>query len=323
MEEKDTKKNAETEEKNLRKKEVERTKTRINAYRDWTKIGIIVGILVMIVLELINSLPFYGLHVRLLIFVSVVGYYLTHAWKIIYPYENGLILRFGKFVKTARPGIHLVCWPFERIEFILVWDRKLDFKQQEVITKDSVVLMVDAFAVLHIADARDFTYNIDEPIATLEKFIVGKIREGIGLEKFKDVKNAPDKLLENIRKCIEKDLENLEWGVELKSLTLESVSPPRELVDAMNAVLTVKEKKKATEIDADAEAERKRRTAKGEADALNLISDAQANRFKLFKDADPELLALSLDTLKEFGQNKGLIFGADLRDAVRGIGKKF
>ncbi len=73
--------------------------------------------------------------------------------KIIRPFEKGLVERLGKFRRQAQPGLNFIIPFIERIVKIDMREMVIDVPPQEVITKDNVIVTVDAVIYYEITDA--------------------------------------------------------------------------------------------------------------------------------------------------------------------------
>ena len=84
------------------------------------------------------------------------------ALRIIRPFEKGLVERLGKYVRTEEPGLVFI-FPFiETIRKRDLRERVIDVDRQDVITKDNVLVTVDAIIYFQITDPFKATYNISD-----------------------------------------------------------------------------------------------------------------------------------------------------------------
>ncbi|RKX37137.1 MAG: SPFH/Band 7/PHB domain protein, partial [Thermotogae bacterium] len=88
-----------------------------------------------------------GIIVILILIIAATGI------KIVRPYQRGLVERLGKFLREAQPGIHFIVPFFDRMTRVDLREMVIDVPPQEVITKDNVVVTVDAVIYYEITDA--------------------------------------------------------------------------------------------------------------------------------------------------------------------------
>ncbi|HTA76384.1 MAG TPA: SPFH domain-containing protein, partial [bacterium] len=88
--------------------------------------------------------------VIVVLFVFAVIYTLR-AVRVLRPYEKGLLERMGKYIRTADSGLTIL-FPFETIRKVDMREQVIEVPPQEVITKDNVVVTVDAIIYFHVTD---------------------------------------------------------------------------------------------------------------------------------------------------------------------------
>jgi len=82
--------------------------------------------------------------VRWILIIVLLGVILFRIFRIIRPFETGLVERLGKFNREASPGLNIVLPGLERIIIVDMREQVIDVPPQEVITKDNVTITVDA-----------------------------------------------------------------------------------------------------------------------------------------------------------------------------------
>ena len=92
--------------------------------------------------------------------VAVVFVYLISlAFKIIRPYERGLVERLGKFASQRSPGLNVIIPGVDRLITVDMREQVIDVPPQEVITKDNVNITVDAVIYYEATDTKRRVYN--------------------------------------------------------------------------------------------------------------------------------------------------------------------
>src|SRR5512136_1467753 len=88
-----------------------------------------------------------GLLLFLLLFI-----YLAKAIRIIRPYQKGIVERLGKYQRTYEPGLHVIVPFIDHLSKVDMRENVVDVPPQEVITKDNVVVTVDAVVYYESSD---------------------------------------------------------------------------------------------------------------------------------------------------------------------------
>jgi regulator of protease activity HflC (stomatin/prohibitin superfamily) len=84
--------------------------------------------------------------------VLVLLVYAVFAIRIVRPYEKGIVERLGKYQHTYDSGLHFIIPFVDRITKVDMRENVVDVPPQEVITKDNVVVTVDAVVYYEATD---------------------------------------------------------------------------------------------------------------------------------------------------------------------------
>lgn len=232
----------------------------------------------------------------------------------ISPEEMGVILRFGRFVRTTSPGLHLkLPLGIEQLTKVPVQRQlKLEFgfrtarpgirteyrvtpesiKEAVMLTGDLNVAVVEWIVQYKIKDAKNFLFKLRDPEATFRYMNEAVVRKIVG-------DNSVDEVITVGRARIameaKEELQSLcdlyEIGIEVNQLIFQDVNPPDPVKPSFNEVneaLQEKERKineawseYNQEIPkAQGEAEQTIRAAEGYATERINMAEGDANRFK-------------------------------------------
>jgi len=110
--------------------------------------------------------------------------------KIIKPYEKGVVKRLGRYQKTVESGLRIIIPVFEILRRVDLRERVVDVPPQGVITKDNVVVEVNAIVCYEITDPVKVSYNIANFYAATTKLAQTNLRNLIlSPEKRGDVRD--------------------------------------------------------------------------------------------------------------------------------------
>jgi len=116
--------------------------------------------------------------ILILIFVLII--YVALAIKIIQQHELGLTERFGRYRATLDPGFHMIIPFIDKVQKIDMREQVVDVPPQEVITKDNVVVTVDAVVYYQATDPVKLAYNVANFILAATKLAQTNLRNVIG-----------------------------------------------------------------------------------------------------------------------------------------------
>ncbi len=181
------------------------------------------------------------------------------------PDEVGVVRRFGKYVRTTQPGLHVkIPMGIEKVNNIkvkYVFKEEFGFKtlkpgiksqfstreyfdESLMLTGDLNVLVVEWIVQFKIKDPVKLLFNIRDPRATIRSISEAVMRQVIGDESVTDIlttrrieinQAAQDKLQEI--------LDSYESGVQIVTLRLQDVNPADEVKPSFNEVNEAKQEK--------------------------------------------------------------------------------
>ncbi|OUC08938.1 hypothetical protein RY27_06010, partial [Litorilinea aerophila] len=100
--------------------------------------------------------------------------------RIVAPYEKGVIERLGRYQRTADPGLTLIVPFLDTMRKVDMREQVVDVAPQEVITRDNVVVTVDAIVYYEATDPVKLTYNVADFYNAATKLAQTNLRNVIG-----------------------------------------------------------------------------------------------------------------------------------------------
>ncbi len=263
--------------------------------------------------------------------------------------EVGVIRRFGKYVHTTQPGLHLK-WPFEIEHLDLVKVRRV-FKEEFgfrtaragtkteysansyqdeslMLTGDLNVVEVTWIVQFKVKDPLKLLFNLSDPRKVMRDAAEVVMRQVIGDSSVTEalITRRIDINLE-VQRELQEILDSYETGLQIETVKLQDVNPPDEVKPSFNEVNEAKQEKEKvinqswesynkTVPKARGEAERTIREAEGY--ALERVNQAKGDAAKFqatwdaYKEAkDVTRKRLYLETLEEILPKAGKVYVMD------------
>src|SRR5262245_10348178 len=111
----------------------------------------------------------------LLLFVFVAS-----GVRIIRPYQRGIVERLGRYKETVDPGLRIIVPIIDKFRVVDMREQVVDVPPQEVITKDNVVVSVDAVVYYEPTDAQRLIYNVANFMLAVTKLAQTNLRNLVG-----------------------------------------------------------------------------------------------------------------------------------------------
>jgi regulator of protease activity HflC (stomatin/prohibitin superfamily) len=158
-----------------------------------------------------------------------------HAW---------VVERLGKYQSTLGPGLNIVLPFIDRIAYKhILKEIPLDVPPQVCITKDNTQLQVDGILYFQITDAMRASYGSSNYIAAITQLAQTTLRSVIGKMELDKTFEERDHINTAIVNAIDESAAN--WGVKVLRYEIKDLTPPKEILHAMQAQITAEREKRA------------------------------------------------------------------------------
>ncbi|MFL2658898.1 MAG: SPFH domain-containing protein [Candidatus Actinomarina sp.] len=216
--------------------------------------------------------------------IVLLGVVLFRIFRIIRPFETGLVERLGKYNRQATPGLNIVLPGLERIIIVDMREQVIDVPPQEVITKDNVTITVDAVIYYEPTDPKKLVYNVGDFIQAATKLAQTNLRNVVGDLELDAALTSRETINTQLKLILDEATDK--WGTRVVRVEIQRVDPPQDVQDAMNKVMKAERDRRAAVTEAEGEkraailsAEGRKESqvldANGEAEALKQVADAQ------------------------------------------------
>jgi regulator of protease activity HflC (stomatin/prohibitin superfamily) len=224
----------------------------------------------------------------LLFAVVIVLIWLFNSVNVLREYERGVIFRVGRLLPEPKgPGLIFVLWPIDRIMRVSLRTIVLDVPSQDVITRDSVSVKLNAVIYFRVVDPRRAIVEVENYLYATSQLAQTTLRSVLGEVELNDLLSQREKLNQRLQEIL--DQHTGPWGIKVALVEIKGVDLPENMQRAM-----------ARQAEAEREKLAKVIHAQGEFEASKMLS-AAANAIA----AQPVALQLRyLQTLTEIGAEK-------------------
>jgi len=230
--------------------------------------------------------------------------------RIVQQAQTMVIERLGRYHRTLASGMNLIV-PWLDKPRAIDWHQvvvtpagdsfarhfrtdKIDlretvyvFPRQNVITKDNVVVEIDALIYSQITDPVRATYEIANLPDAIEKLTQTTLRNVIGEMELDHVLSSRDTINAKLREIL--DEATHKWGSKVSRVELKDINPPRDIRDAMEKQMRAERDRRAAILTA--EAEKQSRTLQSEGIRQSEINQAEGQKQAKILGAEAEAAA--------------------------------
>jgi regulator of protease activity HflC (stomatin/prohibitin superfamily) len=212
------------------------------------------------------------MEVVLIIIAFVIFVIAATGLKIIRPWQKGLIERLGKYQRTADAGLTLIIPFMERLIKIDMREQVVDVPPQSVITKDNVVVEVDAVVYYEVTDPIKVTYNVANFYAAATKLAQTNLRNLVGDLALDESLTSREVINTKLRQILDDATDK--WGTKVTRVELQRIEPPVDVTDAMHRQMKAERDRRAMILEAEGQKRSAILKAEGEAEAIKKVADA-------------------------------------------------
>jgi regulator of protease activity HflC (stomatin/prohibitin superfamily) len=183
------------------------------------------------------------MEVAIVLFVLAVVF-ITQAVKVV-PQQNAWVLeRLGKYHGTLTPGLSIVVPFIDKVAYKhSLKEIPLDIASQVCITRDNTQLQVDGILYFQVTDAQRASYGSSNYIIAISQLAQTSLRSVIG--KLELDKTFEERDIINAQVVAAIDEAALNWGVKVLRYEIKDLTPPKEILHAMQAQITAERGKRA------------------------------------------------------------------------------
>jgi len=197
--------------------------------------------------------------------------------------QNGVVLRFGKYVATIQSGLNIrFPYPIETVDIVDVQSIRAftvgqGTSEALMLTKDRNIVDIEYVVQYQVENAKDYILNTKDPVVSLEQAVQTAVRENVG-------NNDMDYLLTQGRSAfaaktqerIQQILDRYKTGLVVTNFNMQKAQAPRQVIPAYEEVNAAQQEKQAEINKAEAYANTVIPKAEGDANRIRV----QAEQYK-------------------------------------------
>tara|TARA_Y100000590_G_scaffold269776_1_gene302946 strand:+ start:1071 stop:2171 length:1101 start_codon:yes stop_codon:yes gene_type:complete len=225
----------------------------------------------------------------------------------VLPDEQGVVLRFGKFVSTTQPGLNYhIPYPVETVltpKVTKVNRMDIGFRaasdsgrtsgvgdvpeESLMLTGDENIVNIDFSVFWVIKDAGQFLFKIQSPIETVKAASETAMREVIAKNRLQPILTEGRSSIEvEVQEIIQSLLDEYESGIQITQVQTQKADPPDQVIDAFRDVQAARADMVRSKNEAEAYANDVIPRARG--DAQKILQEAEAYKKQVVAAAEGE-----------------------------------
>ena len=241
-----------------------------------------------------------------LIIIAII-WALSGLYRVL-PDEQGIVLRFGKFVSTTQPGLNYhFPYPIETVLTPKVTKvNRIDIgfrsgsdtgfssagvadvpEESLMLTGDENIVNIDFSVFWVIKDAGKFLFKIQDPAATVKAAAETAMREVIAKSKLQSILTEGRSKIEiETQEIAQSLLDEYESGIQITQVQTQKADPPDQVIDAFRDVQAARADMERAKNEAQAYQNDVIPRARGE--AAKILQQAEAYKKQVVAKAEGE-----------------------------------
>ena len=209
---------------------------------------------------------------------------------VVVPQQSAYVIEYlGKYSRTLQAGFHILVPFVERIAYRhSLKEQALDIPEQTCITKDNVQVGVDGVLYLRVLDPQRASYGIMDYAFAIMQLAQTTLRSEIG--KIDLDRTFEERGAINSNVVVELDKASEPWGVKVLRYEIKNITPPRDVLSAMEKQMRAEREKRAVVLTSEGERDAKINEAEG--DKQRVIKASEATQQQQINEAQGQAAAI-------------------------------
>jgi regulator of protease activity HflC (stomatin/prohibitin superfamily) len=153
---------------------------------------------------------------------------LFSALRILREYERAVIFQLGRFWKVKGPGLILVIPIIQQAVKVDLRIRVHDIPSQDVISRDNVLVKVNAVVYYRVIDPRNAIIQVEDFVMATSQLAQTTLRSVLGQHELDEMLAEREKLNADLQRILDEQTES--WGIKVSNVELKHVDIDESMI---------------------------------------------------------------------------------------------
>lgn len=163
--------------------------------------------------------------------ILVILFALRRMINIVQQGEVGVVKRLGEYRKTHEPGLVILAPFIDSLQRVDIREIPRPGDRQEVITKDNVVVTVNATIFTQIVDAKQALFSIASFDVAIDALARTALRSVIGTLSLDQALSERERINTDVQNQMEAVTDK--WGIRINRIEIVEIAPPPQILLAL------------------------------------------------------------------------------------------
>jgi regulator of protease activity HflC (stomatin/prohibitin superfamily) len=179
-----------------------------------------------------------------IVVVVVILIFIRKSLRVVPQQHAYVVERLGKFSRVLEPGLRVLIPFVDEIRYRhLLKEIPLDVPSQICITRDNTQLQVDGIIYFQVTDPHAASYGSSDYVLAITQLAQTTLRSIIGRMELDKTFEERDVINALVVAALDEAATN--WGVKVLRYEIKDLTPPKEILQAMQRQITAEREKRA------------------------------------------------------------------------------
>jgi len=164
----------------------------------------------------------------ILIPVALLLLLVMAAIRILREYERAVVFQLGRFWKVKGPGLILVIPMIQQAVKVDLRIRVHDIPSQDIISRDNVLVKVNAVVYYRVMDARNAIIQVEDFSQATSQLAQTTLRSVLGQHELDEMLAEREKLNADLQRILDEQTES--WGIKVSNVELKHVDIDESMI---------------------------------------------------------------------------------------------
>ncbi|MEY2342628.1 SPFH domain-containing protein [Acidithiobacillus sp. IBUN Pt1247-S3] len=232
--------------------------------------------------------------ISIVVVLIVVFFVLRAAIRVVPQQRAWVVERLGRYHLTLHPGLNVVVPFIDRVAYRFdMRELPMEVPAQICISLDNTTMTVDGVLYVQITDAVKAAYGSSNPFTAVVQLAQTSMRSEIGKLHLDAALSSRQLLNAAVAEAV--DEAALNWGVKVLRYEIKDITPPTEIIRAMELQITAEREKRAIIAKSEGQRQQQINTSEGQRQQEINVADGRKQAEVLRAEGEAQAIALVAD----------------------------
>jgi regulator of protease activity HflC (stomatin/prohibitin superfamily) len=187
--------------------------------------------------------------------------------------QVGVVKRLGEYQRTHEPGLVVVAPFIDSLQRVDMRETPVPGDRQEVITRDNVVVTVNATIFTQVVDAKQALFSVKNFDVAIDALARTALRSVIGTMTLDEALSERERINTDVQEQMEVVTDK--WGIRISRIEIVEIAPPPQILQALALQKTADQEKRAKILQSEGLQQSAINVAEGDAQAAVKAADGE------------------------------------------------